>query len=139
MLRLEELLKLDPPARKIVREIHTILQRAQQARKRIQPILPHHARRLIASGSVILLDVRSEEEFQTEHLAGAIRIGYDDLKNWTKQSTLTPFDTIVCYCAYGYRSVLAADTLQRLGYRKATAIEGGIRAYLARTDERKAA
>jgi rhodanese-related sulfurtransferase len=76
-----------------------------------------------------LVDVREESEFARGHLPGAQHIGKGIIERDIE--TLIP-DTdadIVLYCGGGYRSALAADALQRMGYTNVTSMDGGWRAW----------
>lgn len=116
----------------------TILEIANEARTRIQEISAEEADRRVAAGAV-LIDVRDEREFRTGHISGAIRVSGESLKAGISGLVADFTTPIVCYCALGHRSAIAADTLQRLGYRQVASIEGGLKSYLANSVSRKIA
>lgn len=74
---------------------------------------------------VLMLDVRTEEEYNTSHLSGASFIDYEGFsKNDVKN---IPLDTeIVVYCAIGYRSERIGEKLQKLGFENVKNLYGGI-------------
>jgi len=83
-----------------------------------------------ASGDTfILVDVREESEYAAGHAAGAVHIGKGvierDLETKVPDST-TP---LVLYCGGGYRSALAADAAQKMGYTNVISMDGGWRAW----------
>ena len=69
---------------------------------------------LMANGSVLLLDVRTQEEFDAGHIPGAVLAPYDALQTaFAEPDKNRP---IVVYCRSGRRSAIAAETLSRMGY-----------------------
>lgn len=78
--------------------------------------------------NVFLLDVRTPEEYAAGHLKGAVLYDYhsDDFER--KLSQLPKEDTIVIYCATGYRSIRAARLLEKMGYA-VVHMDGGIEAW----------
>jgi len=70
-----------------------------------------------ASGKAVLLDVRTQEEFDNQSIPGSILIPYDELE--TRLSELPDKNTeIIIFCRAGRRSAIAADILISNGYRK---------------------
>ena len=76
-----------------------------------------------------LIDVREDNEWDAAHAAGAIHLG----KGIIERDVETKFpDTgaeLVLYCGGGFRSALAADNLQKMGYTNVISMDGGIRAW----------
>jgi len=75
------------------------------------------------------VDVREDGEFAVDHAQGARHIGRGVLERDIE--TLIPDHDapIVLYCGGGYRSALAADNLQRMGYTRVISMDGGIKAW----------
>lgn len=74
----------------------------------------------------LIVDLREKEEYQKEHIKGAIYMDYDDIDNNTIS---LPFDKIiVMYCDRGGLSLMAAKKLSVLGYRIISVI-GGMKSY----------
>lgn len=111
---------------------------AAEARKRIQEIGPEEARRRIDEGSV-LIDVREEKEFKAGNIFGSILVSRGGLESRIAQAVPDKSTPIVCYCAIGHRSAVAADTLQKLGYQNVASLAGGLKAWLSTASERKSA
>lgn len=111
---------------------------AADARTRIEEITPDEARRRVAAGAV-LIDVREEKEFKAGNIAGAILISRGVLAGQIGRFVADLSTPIVCYCAIGHRSAIAADTLQKLGYRQVSSMAGGLKAYLSYASDRKTA
>ncbi|MDO5292009.1 MAG: rhodanese-like domain-containing protein [bacterium] len=84
---------------------------------RYQTITASKAQEIIsAQNDVVILDVRTEEEYQTSHIANAILLPYDEISK-KAEATLTNKDaTILVYCRSGNRSAIAAKELASLGY-----------------------
>lgn len=115
-----------------------IVQRADEARKRIREISPSAAQELLATGAV-LLDVREEREYLSGHIPGAVNLVWTALDPGIDPIAADKSTPIVCYCTIGHRSAIAADTLQQLGYTAVASIAGGLKAYLADADARRTA
>jgi rhodanese-related sulfurtransferase len=85
--------------------------------------------KLAAGGELIFLDVREDHEWNQGHAAGARHLGRGiierDIENLAPDKTAE----IVLYCGGGFRSALAADNLQKMGYRNVYSMAGGIRAW----------
>lgn len=76
-----------------------------------------------------LIDVREDHEFSKDHIKGAHHLGKGILERDIETLIPDRQAEIVLYCGGGYRSVLAADALQRMGYTNVTSMDGGIRAW----------
>jgi rhodanese-related sulfurtransferase len=74
-----------------------------------------------------LVDVREESEYAKDHLPGAIHLGKGILERDVEQRIPDPAAEIVLYCGGGFRSALAADNLQKMGYSNVLSMDGGIR------------
>ena len=74
-----------------------------------------------------LIDVREESEWAKDHLPGAVHLGKGIIERDVEQRFPDPKTELVLYCGGGYRSALAADNLQRMGYTNVISMDGGIR------------
>jgi rhodanese-related sulfurtransferase len=74
-----------------------------------------------------LIDVREESEWAKDHLPEAIFLGKGIIERDIEQKVPGTADEIVLYCGGGYRSALAADNLQKMGYSNVYSMDGGIR------------
>jgi rhodanese-related sulfurtransferase len=79
-----------------------------------------------------LVDVREESEFARDRIVGARHIGKGVLERDIEQEIPDPSAEIVLYCGGGFRSALAADALQRMGYTRVSSLAGGIRLWRER-------
>jgi rhodanese-related sulfurtransferase len=72
-----------------------------------------------------LLDVREESEFAAGHLPGAVHIGKGVIERDIEAKVPDPATPLVLYCGGGFRSALAADALQKMGYSNVVSMDGG--------------
>ena len=75
----------------------------------------------------VLVDVREESEFAKDHLPGAIHLGKGVIERDIETRVPDVNTEMVLYCGGGFRSALAADNLQKMGYKNAISMDGGIR------------
>jgi rhodanese-related sulfurtransferase len=85
--------------------------------------------RLDASERLILVDVREDAEWARGHLPGAIHLGKGVIERDIEKTVPDKDATIVLYCGGGFRSALAADNLQKMGYRNVISMDGGWRGW----------
>lgn len=85
--------------------------------------------RLDAGESFHLVDVREESEFAKGHLPGAVHLGKGIIERDIEEKIPDTDATIVLYCGGGYRSALAADALQKMGYTHVVSMDGGWRGW----------
>jgi rhodanese-related sulfurtransferase len=83
--------------------------------------------RLDQSEKFILVDVREESEFANDHLPGAIHLGRGVIERDIEARVPDLNAPMVLYCGGGFRSALAADNLQKMGYTNVISMDGGIR------------
>jgi rhodanese-related sulfurtransferase len=76
-----------------------------------------------------LVDVREESEWAKDHLPGAVHLGKGIIERDIEQTIPQLGASIVLYCGGGYRSALAADNLQKMGYTNVWSMDGGIRGW----------
>jgi rhodanese-related sulfurtransferase len=80
---------------------------------------------------VRLIDVREDREWQAGHAAGAEHLGRGVLERDLIGQVPDKTETLVLYCGGGYRSALAADNAQKMGYTAVWSLAGGWKAWLA--------
>ena len=108
------------------------LKLVEEVRARVQEISIEDVRRKIAAGEKFhLIDVREQSEFASGRLPGAIHLSKGVLERDIERLIPDRAAPIVLYCGGGYRSVLAAENLQRMGYRNVASMCGGWRAWCA--------
>lgn len=86
-------------------------------------------RRLDRGDKFLLVDVREESEYAKDHLPGAVHLGKGVIER-DIEARVPQLDTeMILYCGGGFRSALAADNLQKMGYTNAISMDGGIRGW----------
>ena len=86
-------------------------------------------RKLDAGERFQLVDVREESEWAKGHLPGAKHLGKGILERDVEKAIPDPGTEIVLYCGGGFRSALAADNLQKMGYTRVLSMDGGFRGW----------
>src|SRR5436189_1396656 len=77
----------------------------------------------------VLVDVREESEWAKDHLPDAIHLGKGVIERDVEQRVPDPGTELVLYCGGGFRSALAADNLQKMGYTNVYSMDGGVRGW----------
>jgi len=102
----------------------------EDAKKRIREVSIDDVKaRLDRSDKFALVDVREESEYAKDHLPGAIHLGKGVIERDIEERVPDLSTPIVLYCGGGYRSALAADNLQKMGYSNVLSMDGGIRGW----------
>ena len=86
-------------------------------------------RKLDAGESFYLVDVREESEWVRGHLPKAIYLGKGVIERDIENTIPDTDAEIILYCGGGFRSALAADNLQKMGYRCVFSMDGGFRGW----------
>jgi rhodanese-related sulfurtransferase len=106
------------------------LQLVADARKRVKELTVDQVKAKLDRGdNFVLVDVREESEFARDHLPGAIPLGKGIIERDVEERIPETSAEIVLYCGGGFRSALAADNLQKMGYTNVFSMDGGIRAW----------
>jgi len=100
-----------------------------EARARVREVSVVDAAREANDSTVLLVDVREESEWAAGHAAGAIHLGKGIIERDVEQRVPDKETRLLLYCGGGYRSALAADNLQRMGYTNVASVAGGWRAW----------
>jgi rhodanese-related sulfurtransferase len=79
----------------------------------------------------ILIDTREESEWQAGHLPGAIHMSKGTIERDIEKRIPAKDASIVLYCGGGFRSALAADNLQKMGYTQVESMDGGYKGWTA--------
>jgi rhodanese-related sulfurtransferase len=88
-------------------------------------------RRIDAGEKLILVDVREESEWTNGRLPGAIHLGKGIIERDIEQRIPGTDTKLILYCGGGFRSALAADNLQKMGYTNVESMDGGWKGWLA--------
>lgn len=76
-----------------------------------------------------VVDVREDHEVNSGMVPGALHLGKGILERDIETTIPDKQATVILYCGGGYRSVLAAESLQKMGYIHVWSMEGGIKAW----------
>jgi|SRR5678815_5729712 len=85
--------------------------------------------RLSSDSNVKLIDVREDKEWDAAHAANAIHLGKGIIERDIEQLVPDKSTELILYCGGGYRSALAADVLQTMGYTNVYSMAGGWKAW----------
>jgi rhodanese-related sulfurtransferase len=86
-------------------------------------------KRMDRGDKFLLVDVREESEYAKDHLPGAIHLGKGVIERDIEERVPELNKEMILYCGGGYRSALAADNLQKMGYTNVISMDGGIRGW----------
>jgi rhodanese-related sulfurtransferase len=106
------------------------LKLVHDAKTRVRELTVNDVRSKLERGDKFLLvDVREDNEWVMGHLPRAIHMGRGVIERDIEQQVPNTNSEIVLYCGGGYRSALAADNLQKMGYQNVYSMDGGIRGW----------
>jgi rhodanese-related sulfurtransferase len=103
------------------------LKLVDDAKSRVREVTIDETRRKIDSGGAKVIDVREESEWAAGHIQGAEYLGRGVLERDIEQRVPDKNAELILYCGGGFRSALAADNLQKMGYTNAFSMAGGWR------------
>ncbi len=102
----------------------------EDARKRIRETTIDDVKAKLDRGEkFLLIDVREESEYAADHLPGAIHLGKGVIERDVEARVPDQNTPMVLYCGGGFRSALAADNLQKMGYTNVLSMDGGVRGW----------
>ena len=100
----------------------------EDAKTRIQETTVDDVKaRLDRGEKFVLVDVREESEYAKDHLPRAIHLGKGIIERDIEARVPDLNTPMILYCGGGFRSALAADNLQKMGYTRVISMDGGIR------------
>lgn len=102
----------------------------ESLRSQVKEVTLAHARARQAAGAH-LVDIREQDEWAAGRAAGAEYIGKGVIERDIEARIPNKDAEIILYCGGGYRSVIAADALQKLGYTNVSSMMGGWRDWSA--------
>src|SRR4051794_10723265 len=102
------------------------LKLVQDAKTRIKECAVADVQQRMAAGErFTLVDVREESEFAAGHIPGAVHIGKGVIERDIEAKVPDASTPLVLYCGGGFRSALAAEALQKMGYTNVVSMDGG--------------
>ena len=97
---------------------------AEDARSRVKEISVAETIEKVENGTT-LIDVREDNEWEAGHAKDAIHIGRGVIERDIIGKIPDKNQELILYCGGGYRSALAADNLQKMGYTNVFSMIGG--------------
>lgn len=98
-------------------------------RARVTEVPPAEVQDLLRTGAARVFDVREESEWAAGHVTGAQHLGKGVVERDIERLVPDPAAPVVLYCGGGYRSAIAADALQQMGYTNVRSMTGGWRGW----------
>ena len=100
----------------------------EDAKRRVRELTVDQVKAKLDRGDrFYLVDVREESEWAKDRLPGAVHLGKGVIERDIESRYPDPATPMVLYCGGGFRSALAADNVQKMGYRNVVSIDGGWR------------
>ena len=99
------------------------------AKKKITEISPQDAAAKSQSGEAVILDVREKDEWDEEHIPNATHLSRGTIELDIEEKVPDLNAVIICHCGGGGRSALAAESLQKMGYKNVRSLAGGFKAW----------
>jgi len=101
------------------------------AKSRVREVSVDEAQRKLASGKAKLIDVREDTEWAAGHARGAQHLGKGVIERDIEDRVPDKNAELILYCGGGFRSALATDSIQKMGYTNVASLAGGWRAWQA--------
>jgi rhodanese-related sulfurtransferase len=92
--------------------------------------VPDVKKRRAAGENFLLVDVREEGEWKAGHAVDAVHLGKGVIERDIVKAIPDPSAKVILYCGGGFRSALAADNIQKMGYTNVESMDGGFKAWL---------
>jgi rhodanese-related sulfurtransferase len=102
-----------------------------EAKKTITEISPIEAAAKSKSGEAVIVDVREKDEWDDEHISDAIHMSRGTIELDIEEKVPDANAMIICHCGGGGRSALAAESLQKMGYKNVRSMAGGLKGWKA--------
>src|SRR6266404_2063939 len=108
------------------------LKLVNEAKSRVKETdIEGYKKMLADGGKAVLIDVREDNEWAAGHAAGAMHLSKGIIERDIETKVPDKSQPLVLYCGGGFRSALAVDALQKMGYTGAISLDGGWRAWNA--------
>ena len=102
-----------------------------EAKKNVTEISPENAAEKSNNREAVIIDVRDGDEWDEGHIPGAIHMSRGTIELDVEEKVPDPNAMIICHCGGGGRSALAAESLQKMGYKNVRSMAGGFKAWKA--------
>jgi rhodanese-related sulfurtransferase len=98
------------------------------AKQRVREVTVDDVKHMLdGNPDFLLIDVREDNEWAKDHLPKAVHLGKGIIERDVEKQVPDMSTPLILYCGGGFRSALAADALQRMGYTNVASMDGGIR------------
>lgn len=106
------------------------LKLVNDAKSRVRETDVNGYKKMLSDGTnPLLIDTREDSEWAAGHAAGAVHLSKGIIERDIEGKVPDKSAPMVLYCGGGFRSALAADVLQRMGYTNVISLDGGWRAW----------
>jgi rhodanese-related sulfurtransferase len=106
------------------------LKLVNDARKLVKETTVAEVLKRLQNGETLsLIDVREDREWEQGHLPGAVHMARGVIERDIEQAIPDKSKELILYCGGGFRSVLSAESLQKMGYLKVISMDGGWRGW----------
>ena len=102
-----------------------------EAKKNVTEISPADAAAKAQTGEAVIIDVRDKDEWDESHIPNAVHLSRGTIELDIEEKVPDPNAVIICHCGGGGRSALAAQSLQKMGYKNVRSMAGGLKAWKA--------
>jgi rhodanese-related sulfurtransferase len=102
-----------------------------EAKKNITEIAPEDAAHKMQNAEAVIVDVRDKEEWDEAHIPNAIHLSRGTIELDIEEKVPDPNAVVIVHCGGGGRSALAAESLQKMGYKNVRSMAGGMKAWKA--------
>ena len=102
-----------------------------EAKKNITEISPEDAASKMQNAEAVIIDVREREDYEAEHIPNALHLTRGTLELDIEEKVPDPNAVVIVHCGGGSRSALAAESLQKMGYKNVRSMQGGLKAWKA--------
>ena len=99
------------------------------AKKNVTEISPEDAAARLQNHEAVIVDVREKDEWDKEHIPHAIHLSRGTIELDIEEKVPDSNAVIICHCGGGGRSALAAENLQKMGYKNVRSMAGGLKAW----------
>jgi rhodanese-related sulfurtransferase len=100
-----------------------------EAKNKITEISPQDAAAKLSTGEALIVDVREKDEWDEGHIPGATHLSRGTIELDIEEKVPDLNAMIICHCGGGGRSALAAESLQKMGYKNVRSMAGGFKAW----------
>ena len=108
------------------------LKLVDDAKSRVREVSVDETRRQLEARKAMVIDIREESEWANGHIRGAEYLGRGILERDIESRVQDKSAELILYCGGGFRSALAADNLQKMGYSNVASMAGGWREWQAK-------